>query len=130
MAIVSFLRVLTYNASERPVCVCVCVRAWSYVCSRTRVCPYLDDSRWCSDAVVGAGCMVLGLHSCVLIIAELGVCWSQKKLLQLWSSPRRERGEGGGRERGEMGRGREGAGGKTRLNKCPSPLLSFVFFFN
>ena len=45
--------------------------------------PYLDDGRWWSDAVVAVGCMVLCLATCVLIIAELGVCRRQEQLLQL-----------------------------------------------
>lgn len=48
-----------------------------------RVWQYLDDGRWWSDPVVAAGCMVLCLATCVLIIAELGVCRRQKELLQL-----------------------------------------------
>lgn len=59
---------------------------WSEINSMEKyvfVCPYLDDSRWWSDSVVAAGCMVLCLATCVLIIAELGVCGCQKELLQL-----------------------------------------------
>lgn len=52
-------------------------------CVSECVCPYLDDGRWWSDSVVAAGCMVLCLATCVLIIAELGVCGCQKELLQL-----------------------------------------------
>lgn len=69
--------------------VCVCV------------CPHLDDGRWWSDPVVAAGCMVLCLATCVLIIAELGVCGRQKELLQLQMDPNgtRMKGEEGERER-------------------------------
>lgn len=63
-------------------------------------CTYLDDGRWWSDSVVAAGCMVLCLATCVLIIAELGVCGCQKELLQLWTIPHRITGSGK-RERGE-----------------------------
>lgn len=59
-------------------------------------CTYLDDGRWWSDPVVAAGCMVLCLATCVLIIAELGVCGCQKELLQLWTIPHRIRGSGKG----------------------------------
>lgn len=51
--------------------------------ARAGGCTYLDDGRWWSDPVVAAGCMVLCLATCVLIIAELGVCGCQKELLQL-----------------------------------------------
>lgn len=47
------------------------------------VCPYLDDGSCWSDSVVAAGCMVVRLPTCVLVIAELGVCGCQKELLQL-----------------------------------------------
>lgn len=67
-------------------------------------CSYLDDGRWWSDPVVAAGCMVLCLATCVLIIAELGVCGRQKELLQLRTDPNgtRESGEGGKSERGVL----------------------------
>lgn len=66
------------------------------------MCPHLDDGRWWSDPVVAAGCMVLCLATCVLIIAELGVCGCQKELLQLQMDPNRF---------GEVGGGEVGGGG-------------------
>lgn len=47
--------------------------------------------------MVAAGCMVLCLATCVLIIAELGVCRCQKELLQLQMDPNRTREVEGGR---------------------------------
>lgn len=63
--------------------VCVAERQKQHRRVCVSVCPYLDDGRWWSDPVVAAGCMVLCLATCVLIIAELGVCGCQKELLQL-----------------------------------------------
>lgn len=79
---------------------------WAKQCcdDSTVACTYLDNGRWWSDSVVDAGCMVLCLATCVLIIAELGVCGCQKELLQLCAIPYRIAGSGKReRERSESG---------------------------
>lgn len=97
-----------HGSEINSVCVCVCVT------------PYLDDGRWWSDPVVAAGCMVLCLATCVLIIAELGVCGCQKEFLQLRMDPNRTR------KVGEEEGGGGGAGSQRGLCKWHL-LIQFDF---